>query len=283
MDVQRVAKKIATNVASHLDQAKIPNVLFGWLAVTLAGGCKPMTEVDFVIPDAYMPAAVIALTQAMYNSRSAGHGDRKYSETLVNNYHPVPAAHYHLESNKFVLFLHIQSSLLWWLPPDALTIEPPAPNDPLFMLSSDRRLQAYSQDPDAASWLTDYGLKVLTPSALTEAKLYLYCRDSARSHTLLITWDFMLIRLSDKGYCIRNTDCVDHPHGDCIPKRLRPRFQRAWDMLNGRIPRPWGQRSPYVGVHRLRNELAESGELGPLVDRKNYRKPETVAGPLEHL
>ncbi|RDW65729.1 uncharacterized protein DSM5745_09468 [Aspergillus mulundensis] len=185
---------------------------------------------------------------------------RNAHEYLVNNqFHPVPAAHFHFESNRILLSLHVQSALLWWLP--ELQTGPPAADDPHLMLSNDPRLPPASHQ-GSGPWGDDFHpIKILNPNSLTEAAIFLYCRDAARKHCLTALWVRMMRRLGD----------VD---GVSPTKHLsRPDFQVAWDCLN--------QRGPGIFIYReiqlLRNRLARAGELGPLINVNTWQPPDNWA------
>ncbi|KAL4999965.1 hypothetical protein BDV10DRAFT_183838 [Aspergillus recurvatus] len=67
MELERVSRKLASDIASYLGQANVPN-LFGWLALAMAGSPGPefLNDVNFVIPDGQMSAAIETMVAAGY-------------------------------------------------------------------------------------------------------------------------------------------------------------------------------------------------------------------------
>ncbi|RDW65731.1 uncharacterized protein DSM5745_09470 [Aspergillus mulundensis] len=138
MDPERVSRKLATDVAFYLDEANIANVLFGWQGLILVGNRMVDGEVDFVIPDAQMPTAIKALESVGYlrcnepdcvelNSDRMGPDEQNgYLVIKRNRCHRVAAAHFHFEAKQYLLSLHLQSSLLWWLSELTTANGPPA-------------------------------------------------------------------------------------------------------------------------------------------------------------
>ncbi|PLB48370.1 hypothetical protein P170DRAFT_476988 [Aspergillus steynii IBT 23096] len=285
-----IFNRIAPNVAFYLDRANVPNLLFGWLAIGLADTGKDSSEVDFVIPDAQMPAAIASLVAADYplctdtkcgeleSDRLTGYARQKeFPFTWKHHYHPKPSAHFHMGGTN-ILSLHVQSALLWWLP--ELRIGPPAVDDPDLMLwrlrnNTDSLLPSYSEDPlyvQPAIWedLPQYSeihsgqserdnhpIKILNQNSLVEACIMLYCRDWARNEHLKVLWGHMLTELSDRAPCRTK-------------KNVRARFKRAWDSLNFRIVT---RRGFFEEMRALRDRLARDNELGPLVNGETWCPP----------
>ncbi|KAL4908489.1 hypothetical protein BDW74DRAFT_147514 [Aspergillus multicolor] len=212
--------------------------------MSLAGGKEISTEIDFVIPKKQMPAAIITLTEtANYPlCRDSTCNELNYDrvtdycqdQDLImssNRYHSVPAAHFHLQNSKFILSLHLQSTLLWWL--KELKTGPPTATDPDLMLSNDPRLPP-PEKGGSGPWPGNlyHPTKILSPSSLTEALLMLFCQDLARrvfdenngeADRLWRVWAHMLAPLHDEV--------------DSAPvKNVTPKFKEAWDCLNGRMP-----------------------------------------------
>ncbi|KAI9373512.1 hypothetical protein BJX61DRAFT_541664 [Aspergillus egyptiacus] len=273
MDDERFSKKLAADVAFHLDEAGVPNLLFGWLALSLVGSREILTEIDFVIPDAQIPTATATLVALGYplcaHPRCAELtfdrvGDRCRHMGLItsdNRYHPVAAAHFHLKSGQYLLSLHAQSSLLWWLP--ELQPGPPAADDPDLTLSNDSKLPPYAENGGTGPWPGDlHPVKILNPNSFTEAVIMLYCRDSARDLRLYSVWIRIMSSLMD----------ADGILGQRVEKHLRPKFQLAWDCFNQRIPIA-PLESYYKEMKLLRNRLARAGELGPLIDANTWQPP----------
>ncbi|RDW65737.1 uncharacterized protein DSM5745_09476 [Aspergillus mulundensis] len=285
---ERFSLKLASDVAFYLDEAKVPNLLFGWLAMSLVGSRKVSTEVDFVIPDNKMPAAIKTLAETanypvckdpncneLHFDRVRGYTADQSLVLSPNRIHSVAAAHFHLEDGTFILNLHPQSKLLWWLP--ELTTAAPAAEDPYLMLSTDPRLPPLSVKPALEGVAPTGGpgpcsanlyhpVKILNPGSLTEALLTLLCRDRARqamgeseeADHLAMLWTLMSSQLYDS--------C-----GTSISKHVRPKFKEAWDGLNERDP---GMTNVFNAVRALRDRMALANELGPLVDGSKYTPPD---------
>ncbi|KAL4914159.1 hypothetical protein BDW62DRAFT_204878 [Aspergillus aurantiobrunneus] len=140
------ASAISIAMAFHLDEAKIPNVLFGgWLALRFAGYDTNPNEASFVIPDSSIPTAANILTAAGFNEPCTddecreAHVDGDQSLHVspcvdcvaadaemqfrpYERFHPVPEVHFHLVDGdgfgdgfgEYLLSLYCKSNLLWW-------------------------------------------------------------------------------------------------------------------------------------------------------------------------
>ncbi|KAI9375904.1 hypothetical protein BJX61DRAFT_539359 [Aspergillus egyptiacus] len=164
-------KAAAATIAELLDRARVPNILFGWTAMSLVGDDAGFGEIEFVIPDAMMTSATAALEaggDALCRDTSCFElrFDRLPSIELLgflglldadamlaaphNRFHIVGSAHFHLPAG-YILSLYSQSSLLWWLPD--YDVGPPPPEDPNLVLSTDAaRLPERGQKACAFPW-----------------------------------------------------------------------------------------------------------------------------------
>ncbi|KAL4952352.1 hypothetical protein BDW69DRAFT_185493 [Aspergillus filifer] len=120
------SRKLASEVAFIFDEANIPNMVFGWTGLTLAGANFNIREVKFVIPDAYIDAATKVLIEAGYDfhcthpncpelQADRGKDRNKNSNSdpalQIDRYHAVEAAHFHLDNSAYLLSLHRKSEV----------------------------------------------------------------------------------------------------------------------------------------------------------------------------
>ncbi|KAL3481740.1 hypothetical protein BJX99DRAFT_253267 [Aspergillus californicus] len=236
--------RVAAEVAQLFDEAKIPSILWGWLAISLVGDADGFPEVDFVIPDHYIVQAIITLAKK-YPSCADGkclswQEDRaaqgEYSNNLryilaCNRFHYPAVTHYHA-GGEVVLYLMKKSEILFWLPD--YEAGPPRANDGHLTVSSCPLLPpAYPAGP-TGPWSELYPIQMLNPNSLTEAVLYLLARDLPnpeyfRPHTGQV-WRDMKFALAD---------CKDTPRAvasQAYRRYLKPECRLTWDYLNGRKP-----------------------------------------------
>ncbi|KAL4998365.1 hypothetical protein BDV10DRAFT_185404 [Aspergillus recurvatus] len=134
------------HVARLLDQAGVPNVLWGWLALALVAsdhGNRGVEFAEFVILDDKLDAGFTPCTstecpelcgdqfppEIWYNTfQYMGSGQRAAvmgAGMSFDRYHPVAAVHYQVvqQSDEYrILSLHKESSQLWWLPELKITL-----------------------------------------------------------------------------------------------------------------------------------------------------------------
>ncbi|KAL4886950.1 hypothetical protein BJY04DRAFT_44145 [Aspergillus karnatakaensis] len=202
------AKHLAVHVAYYLDQANVPNILFGWLAMSLAEIDRTCKQVDFVIRDDMIERATEVLHDleiipcANYHC-SERNVDRcatvpgrwrGFDRRIIGRYQPVAAEHFHLENGEYVISLHARSSLLWWLPEHLMPAGHPRDDPdnlgPLFQHSNNPR--AWSPYGTRSWWEIHYPVRLLTRDAFTEAIIFLMCRDMDNPNLLDETWNRML-------------------------------------------------------------------------------------------
>ncbi|KAL4925733.1 uncharacterized protein BDV17DRAFT_177867 [Aspergillus undulatus] len=257
----------ATDVAHLLGGRNIPYVLWGWMAIALYGYHEVIPEVDFVIPDAWIPYATELLANSGFphcedpdcvESRAidrfwaddAPLSRRKCHTSLARDrYHPIAAAHFHIDQRyQFhkILSLHKQSSVLWWLPD--IKPERPAADDPVMSLTTSDQTVSGSAVGRSRRWVDEYPVRILTPWVCTRAVMILFCRDFGHIKDLDLVWQNMLYAL------MGNRDAE-------IERRLEPHFRDAWGLWHGDKLRG---RNPWLGFCKLRTILLENGELGSL-------------------
>ncbi|KAL4796399.1 hypothetical protein BDV19DRAFT_388225 [Aspergillus venezuelensis] len=202
-----VSRRLASEVAFILDEADIPNMVFGWIGLTLSGTNFGIREIEFVIPDASISTATKVLIEAGYDFHCThpacpelqGDRDRDRNRTGRNNnsnsdpalqidrYHPVGASHFHLDNWAYLLTLYKKSDVLWWVYDEALGLS----TDPLgllargnhsdLILSNDMtRIPPFSLNTamtGSGPWHGLYPVRTLNSSSFTEAILLLVCRN----------------------------------------------------------------------------------------------------------
>ncbi|KAL4965029.1 uncharacterized protein BDV14DRAFT_200294 [Aspergillus stella-maris] len=257
--LNKFSLRIAADAARALDYAKIPNVLWGWLAVGLLGEDFRYPEVDFVVSDGKLQSAIEALVAAGFTlctdsacrerkeDRVAQESSDRLSKNELNaitspsRYHAVPDAHFHLDPSSYeyytVLSLFTQSRFLWkgWWPELTLTAartdtECPvadsfSPDHPHLMLSSD--LDFFDNKDGSGPWMeSPYAVKVLRPSLFAEALTYLWRRNWGDTKNVFMGWRAMLVL----GLLYAKWD---NDQRDNIRRGLKPEFMPVWDGLLG--------------------------------------------------
>ncbi|KAL3480721.1 hypothetical protein BJX99DRAFT_254388 [Aspergillus californicus] len=264
--IPRIAE-VAARIARVLDAAQIPNILWGWAAVTLVGDSVGIPgEADFVIPDSQIDSAKQAMKDAGISMCTNGNCCKRYGITasfihgvrLIELMHPVPAAHYHVGVDEWDVSLLRKSGILNWLPD--YTVGPPATDDPNLMLSNDPKLPAFYEDVEgegpSGPWTGVYPMKILNPNALTKATIFLMARDWAeppimtgkQSESPCEQWEEMSVHLSES-------------HRPRVPgyiRELEPMYQLVWDSLEFRGSPEYDM---YVPLILLRELLIETGQL----------------------
>ncbi|KAL4907857.1 hypothetical protein BDW74DRAFT_113054 [Aspergillus multicolor] len=277
MPVPKNGGKLAFDVARLLDQDSIPNVLWGWLGLSLVASDQGNREVEFVIPDNQIDDARKSLATAGFtvctNPKCPELCEDRFPEdqwrptfrlmgierqnatvgaiTSFDRYHPVAAAHYHVERQSAeyrILSLHRKSSQLWWLP--ELKTGPPSSDDRNLTLSNSSRLP--TGKGRSGPWTDQYPIKVLLPWAFLEAVMLLRCRDYGHTRGLHLLWNPILYL-----FC---------PHDEELRDKIHPRFRLAWDSLNDR--RPEGEMQ-WLKMRHLRTSLIQAGELPDIPQPNN--------------
>ncbi|GAQ44421.1 similar to An18g05280 [Aspergillus niger] len=171
--------KLGSQLAKLLDHAKIPYVACGDLMNVHYQEEDSATFLDicFVVPDDRLDAAIRALRVAGLSEDPCTAGCCWARNPT--NFYPFPlqwpAKHFH----RYLDFYScnpvglLRKSQWLWLMPD-LPLEFPEPNDPNFILSTDRRLPDWDRDGFGNSF---YPIKLLTPARWIESLFSLHIRD----------------------------------------------------------------------------------------------------------
>ncbi|RDW67343.1 uncharacterized protein DSM5745_09209 [Aspergillus mulundensis] len=178
-------------VAKLLDDAGIPNFIWGESVLATLGVDTATLFGGWVIPDEHIERAAQVLDQAKFPPCTQGRNRCTIFYDLRP--HPFPDYHWHtdlaypeerhLPYMTCGTFLYRKSRLFWAMPDPPLG--PPAPNDKNYMLTCDPRIQ--QNRPDTLHILgrgpapADKGLhpvKMPTPARYTEAMILLDLRDT---------------------------------------------------------------------------------------------------------
>ncbi|RDW79084.1 uncharacterized protein DSM5745_05936 [Aspergillus mulundensis] len=260
-------KGAAAHAARIFHGAGVPSVLVGWSAIALVGGDFLNNDVDFVVRDSQIRAAANAMVRAGFSPCAdaaclAGKEDRASEiDTLSDDdyykeeaelffckdrYHPVPAVHFHMP-HMIILSLHRKSRLLWWIPDDHFRLEPPAHDDPYFVLSTDaarvpaRDLLAWpgpeefshylptaNSSGSSGPWRGLYPVKVLLATAHLKMALLCLCRDLHGTRGLDWLWFCMLYELAERQMPGQDRASARHLLEE-------PQLQAFWDRFRGHV------------------------------------------------
>ncbi|KAL3462268.1 hypothetical protein BJX64DRAFT_288599 [Aspergillus heterothallicus] len=214
-------KRTAARIVSILDEAQIPNFLFGWTAVSLYGYDREIPEIDFVVPDNMVKQAAHAVVRAgnlicadptckdVKQDRFDPNLDATYPYRR-DRFHPVPERHFHLVSGDLLSF-HRKSDIAWEIPD--LQAGPPAANDPHIVLSTNGAvIPQRIEDGASGPWYQLYPVKVLNADTFTDVVILLSCRDFDVPSAFDTLWRYYLIDVQDHKGC---------------EKKIRPEFQEV--------------------------------------------------------
>lgn len=169
---------------------------------------------------------------------------------------PIGEIHFHIESKypwHTILSIYNISSTVWWLP--SIPLGFPARDDPVFKTTKDPRLPPYTSVYGCSGQLPDlYPIKILSPSAFTEAILFLLCRDLSQDNGFDSWWKTLLSGLLE-----------DKPTpAPVVKKWIRSEFSSFWEVFgrNGLQP-SLEVPDPMSLLRELRQRLIESGGLPP--------------------
>lgn len=196
------------NISWILDNGKVPNLLFGYYVLDiefkelLDSEVRELLEeepspqgADFVIPDKSMDKAIDTLQK--YRSNLCRNEKCKYFTPACRQY----TASVHFDKDPTGRYgpiaLYRKSQMLWRM--KDWTVERPALTDTQITLSSWFNLPWWQGCSSASSSanLDRYPVKILELNALTEALMYLYCRDYRDSNGRQHWWEPMLLVLAD--------------------------------------------------------------------------------------
>ncbi|KAL4969094.1 uncharacterized protein BDV14DRAFT_117642 [Aspergillus stella-maris] len=277
-----ISRKLASEVAFILDEANIPNMVFGWIGLTLSGANFNIREIEFVIPDAFIDAATNVLVEAGYDfhcthpdcpelqadrdkERNRTGGNSNSDPALqIDRYHTVGAAHFHIDNWAYLLTLYKKSEVLWWVYDEALNLS----TDPLGLLAQGRhsdlilsndvaRIPPFSYNMSmtgSGPWHGLYPVRTLNPASFTEAVILLVCRNLGHIERVDRMWGAMLLALKDE----------EDERGDryIVRKNVGTMFRRAWEWFNHRPMH--GDKAGLTSLIEFRHELKRKGLLGPL-------------------
>ncbi|OQE72401.1 hypothetical protein PENNAL_c0097G00240 [Penicillium nalgiovense] len=237
----------AADVAKILDEAQVPNILWGAMAGFLVGDWRCYNEdIQFLVLDHLIQTASNALFAAGFTPCTDPGCD--VLKTVRNDY-LIPPVHFHVQAlypEHDVLRLYPKSGQLWSLP-DSFDFgtSPPAADDPHLMLSNDSRLPPYIPEGMSGPWTELYPIKILNRSSFTEAVLWLCFRDLDHANGLDTQWVDML------------GSARKHPEGIT----LSPKFQAMWEEFT--LPEAQLTRRRWEPVLELMKEMRSNNELPP--------------------
>ncbi|KAL4965566.1 uncharacterized protein BDV14DRAFT_199666 [Aspergillus stella-maris] len=261
----------AEHVAKVLDKKNIDNVFFGLRALDLVGRaveCDQMLE--FVVPDEQLNEAIEVLkseniepcndSNCIMTLPTCGPNTSYWWREFDNPedeenapYILCPAAHFHTEklpifsdgdSPTDVLILNKKSETIWWLPDfnigESIT------------LTNDSALPAFVEEGCEGPWPADsYGVKILKPSAFTEAVIRLLAFHlDLPVHNI---YHFMLTCVMD----LRKDDGTD------VKKGLDERFRKYWSE---QCRNPFEVAS-YKALSEIRGNETKSGQFPTPLER----------------
>ncbi|KAL4796071.1 hypothetical protein BDV19DRAFT_388495 [Aspergillus venezuelensis] len=296
---------LAAEIAKLLDELKIPNILWGWLGLAFAGSTYGFQEIDFVIPDHYIPKAVVEVGSRYPVCNDASclewEGDRTNVPdfglglarcTAKNAWHAPAVAHFHIGQvgdgegegeDGALLSLHKKSQLLPWLPD--YTHGPPPQDDPHLTVSSDPRLppcfptgvpDTFDSGP-TGPWTGLYSIQIMNPDSFTESVLYLLMlhepshlpsEDDSHWSNVFERMEYALLE-GHRGYLPQ------------YRRNLQPQYRLAWKFFNGGHAPGVNRRVPLL---RLRNHMIKTGELPrdlPLYDFSDFLGYDKVRSHME--
>ncbi|GLA48380.1 hypothetical protein AnigIFM63604_003868 [Aspergillus niger] len=186
-----------SKIAKLLDHAKVPYVAWGDLMnVHMVMHIVTNRALCFVVPDDRLDAAIRALRIAGFPENPCQVSFCDWASPPKNRMpNPWPDHHFHhyqevkdlVWSGTYTVCYPIglvRKSQWLWLLPD-LPLDFPEPNDPNFMLSTDRRLPDWDMEGFGNSF---YPIKLLTPARWIESLFCQEIRDSSLTDDLSEPW-----------------------------------------------------------------------------------------------
>lgn len=252
---QLLRANIASFISCFLEEAQIPNILWGEQAVDILLNKERKAfesrRFEFVIPDDSLDAAIRELDR--FDEHELCH-DPNCVLIQPNHDLQVPDAHFHSPSLEVLpaavpgdiddigidtISLFVKSKVLWWLPD--LSLDP-------FLKSNDVMI-AKDCHRWCSGWQSYATVKVLKPMAFVEALIFLLARDSPHQNSGFIYWQTLFYAMT--GQCF--------PIKGCRP--LRPDFRNFWLELNYL---PMYQPEAWDLLQGVREKLIEANELAPV-------------------
>lgn len=223
-----------------------------------------------MIPDDYMEKALEALCNYGFEPCRDKHCE--YFDpasrlcTASMHFDKDPTGHYG------PIALYPKSRMLWWM--KDWTVDRPTTVDPLFTLSDWFNIPIWGECPEGippnASIDGDrYPVRLLDLDALTQAMMYLYCRDYKETDGYQHWWKPLLVALADvPDYQVGNDGIRPERSIGGFPKEFWAGFIRP-RRNTGRRDLDWKQLTALRGV-LIRNDYLPPAVLpnsGPLLER----------------
>ncbi|XHG02602.1 hypothetical protein AWENTII_005947 [Aspergillus wentii] len=118
-----VGSTLAAEVAEILDQAHIPHLLWGSLAIALVGLNRHPLRLEFIVPDEQIQPA----SEVLYEAGFCLCANPGCPDLRIDQFYPIADVHFHLEGmtdEHRILSLFTKSSVVWWLPDLSLSHPP---------------------------------------------------------------------------------------------------------------------------------------------------------------
>ncbi|RDW70682.1 uncharacterized protein DSM5745_08193 [Aspergillus mulundensis] len=287
----------AALTAEMLDKAGVPNVLWGWWSFSLTNVYHPFPEVEFVVVDDKLDAAVAALKTSNRmrfcadpncpetradkypNERQPRYVNQATSQHMIspamaaqimatNRFHILADQHFHLDARggRFsILRLYRKSRMLWWLPEIPLG---PVGNDDL-ILSTDPSIPASRENGGMGTgpWTDLYPVKTLRAARLYESVILLFCIHWAAADE---SYDVLDNMVSTGVMDTKKEDKSKNPVYVEIRDNLKPEFKAVWDSFHPPVPRTTPRTEninfPLLRLRKklLAGELSQSLNMPPL-------------------
>ncbi|KAJ0426835.1 hypothetical protein BJY00DRAFT_306826 [Aspergillus carlsbadensis] len=255
-----IGAEISANVGRILDQAKVPNVLFGRQAMLFSAHPTAYGDLTFVVRDDQIDDAKHALDdQNLYRlctdpncmelmENRTAHEDFDWGPGLAR-LHPIADHHFHTKVKMIIIYLVRQSDHLWWLPP--LTLDIPDEHHPYLTVSTDpdlparREVDKAEEDLDEDEWEWEwewervgpcgpwvglYPVRILQPGRFIEAVCWLWMRDCRPSiGNMWWLWHPMLQELENQW-----KEMEGSPGGSGSPwQTMFGDTQERWNQVEG--------------------------------------------------
>ncbi|KAL2853655.1 hypothetical protein BJX68DRAFT_265119 [Aspergillus pseudodeflectus] len=206
--------KMNSFVAKLLDDEGIPNFIWAEPFLSVIGILTAVPFNAFVVADDLIEKAAEALDKARFPQCTQGHD--ACTVFWHKRDHPYPAYHWHTDLRYPVtapkmtrgVFLYRKSRLFWKFPDPTLGV--PSPNDPYYMLTSDRRILQVRRGPHTGPGSPeDYPVKMPVPARYLEAMMLLELRDTGEA-MITAHWevelDYLWNEIAQKNPNLRVTD-----------------------------------------------------------------------------
>ncbi|PLB53542.1 hypothetical protein P170DRAFT_463197 [Aspergillus steynii IBT 23096] len=254
--------ELESYVARLLDEAGVPNFIWGEAIISILGVPTQITSSSWAIPDSLIDTAAKVLDDAKFPPCTQGREHCRVFNSMST--HPYPDYHWHTdhryptEPPTFTtgVFLYRKSRLFWTFPEPP--IGRPPPGDRFYMLTSDpriRRLNPISRGPQSADPAV-YPVKMPTPARYTEAMLLLTLRDLVGTHALM-HWEI------ESGYMLGWDDQKDGDRNLDVDELDEPFREWAKIMLDAQYGERIGDVVAYRWRHRTYVEMKRKNLLPP--------------------